>query len=300
MTYTRPNPAEVKAHWDRMDEMAVQHGRAIIAIPREDEAGNPQLDKNGNVLADFSYTYGNRQTGDAELLTFYPAQRTANAVLNRLSKALEEGRLPYPQHHQQMVCAEGLLGETNSVVMYHALNTDQRAFANERYTCGHWKDEENIPILHVIIPMPDGNFLPVTPQPLMPTQDFDVVEAQLDTHSVPELRPNYIFRLTEEPDTKGWGVANMQMTLTFIDRVTLRALYFAQLMAKKDGGAPYNISLELAFWGAADQAAKTDPWTAKLIGDLDEETQRQMMKTICNSNDFLRFADDVIYFEGEV
>jgi hypothetical protein len=180
MTYTKPNPAEVKAHWDRLDEMALQHGRAIIAIPLEDEAGNHRVDKNGNGLAEFSYTYGNRQTGDAELLTFYPAQNTARFALNKLSKALEEQRLPYPKNHKEMVCVENFFPQTGGDLMYHALNADQRAFTNERYTCGHWNDEANIPILHVVIPMPDGNFLPVTPQPLMPTEDFDVVVAEYD------------------------------------------------------------------------------------------------------------------------
>ena len=178
---------QYEEYWKNLAQMALQHGCAVITVPLTDDEGNNRLDKNGNPVAEFSYTYGNRQTGDAELLTFYPGGRSAHAVLNRLSKALEEERLPYPKNYREVVCAEGLLEETDTVVMYHALDAQQRTFTNEKYTTHHWEDEEDIPILHVIIPLPDGNFPPVTPQPVMPSEEFDLVKVTCNNTKPTEI-----------------------------------------------------------------------------------------------------------------
>jgi hypothetical protein len=283
----------------KLVEEAQRYGREIIAIPLEDEEGNPRVDKNGNVLAKFAYTYGNKQTGDAELLCFYPSAKTTHFALNQLSKALQEGRLPYPKNHKEMVVVENFFEQTGGDLMYHALNADQRAFADEHYTCQHW-DKEPTAIIHVVIPMPDGNFLPVTPQPLMPTEDFDVVVAEYDNSKLPLPTLNYCYRLTHEPNTDNWAQANMQMALVFIDRVTTHALYLAQLLAKQDGGPRYNVTLEVAMKGACYQARQHDPQMAELIEALGEDTHRHMMQMLCERNDLLRFEDDVIYFEGEV
>ena len=144
---TEPTQQEWQQHRNLLEAMAKEQGRAVISVPKEDENGEVITGKEGNTIADVTYTFGNWQTKHPELVTFYPSGRTAHAVLNKLSKALEEGRLPYPRNHKEVVIAEDFIPGTGAHIIYYALNAEQRAFANEEWTCQHWDDEENVPFL---------------------------------------------------------------------------------------------------------------------------------------------------------
>lgn len=293
MTYTpdKITNEEYLQHRQQLEETAEKHGRALISVPYDDN----RTDKNGKVLAQFTYTFGNQQTKNAELLSFYPSSTTVCFVLNKLSKALEEGRLPYPQNHREIVFVDNFIEQSGSPVMYHALDADQRAFANEHYTCQYW-DDEPTPILHVIIPAPNGNFFPVTPQPLMPTEEYTTVTAEYDDSKYPNPRPNYVYRLTQEPGTENWGISNLQLTMYFIGEVVADILLLAHLDAKQKGESNPCLSLDLAFEISAEAAAKTDKECAEMITSLPQENRRHVMGAICDNSPMLHFENDHIFF----
>lgn len=285
---------EYEKFWVDQTQNALKQGRSILGINLTDDKGDSINDNNGNPLAEFSYTYGNRQTGNAELLTFYPAPLTVQAVLNRLSKALEEGRLPYPKNHREMVCAEGLLKETSTVVMYYALDANQRAFTNKRYTTHHWQDEANIPILNVIVPLPDGNFAPGTPQPLMPTDQYTVVEASYEDSNWVKPKPNYLPRLIHEPDTENWGKANLKIIMNWIKDWTTDLLLAAAIDAKNNNTARKTIDWKDSFEWSLEELEKFDPDIAPMARKLDENTKRKIIEGVFAGLNGIALVDDHI------
>ena len=164
MTYTQ----EEMTASERMAKVIIknveEHGRHLQAIPREDENGELVTDKNGNTLVNFVYTIGNCVRKQAELLTFYPSAKTVSYVLNKLSTLMEEGKVPTPTEE---VCINvgGLLPVD---LMVYMLTEEQQAYADAEFTVQGF---EGTPTCLVAIPLPDGNFPPVVPQPLMPDMD---------------------------------------------------------------------------------------------------------------------------------
>lgn len=199
-----------------------------------------------------------------------------------------------------MVCAEGLLDETEATVMYHALDTSQREFTNERYTTHHWQDEENIPILNVIIPLPDGNFLPVTPQPLMPAEQFSVIEASYEDSEWIHPKPNYLPRLNSEPGTDNWGKANFDIMVQWIAEWTTDLLFIDAIDAKNKDAERKTLGWKESFEWALENLDKIDPDIAPTAHTSDDNAKRQIIEIAFEGMNNIAIVNGEIKLTAEI
>jgi len=129
-----------------------EHGRALIAVPKENPDGSPMTREDGQPLVDFVYTKGNwDKCKSPEVLCFYPSPKSTHFALNAFSDLLEKGEIPEPSILPQMVHD---LFKTGLPTFYMLLTPEQRELAQKDYVC---QLDDDVPVVHLLIPAPNGD-----------------------------------------------------------------------------------------------------------------------------------------------
>ena len=136
--------------------MIRKSGNALVAIPREDENGNPVTHKKtGRTMLDFVYTLGNGRRGIPEVLCFYPST-TIGFSINRLCEKMRNGEVQVPAEGEVTEVLGCFEDESlNLKLVLTPLTGKSRQVAQDRYCC---QCEEDDQVLLCFAPYPDGNF----------------------------------------------------------------------------------------------------------------------------------------------
>ena len=222
-------------------------GRAIIAIPKEEDDGTPMKREDGETLVDFAYTSGNYRTSKTpELVCWYPSPASTRYALNKVSDLLKEGKLPEPGPIIQY--CENPFGN-GTPVFYYLMTDEEREAAQVEYVC---QLKEDTPVVHLLIPAPNGDiqlqWIPesfrkgynLEPRPMRSSflkEVCDKIQLKLNDQSsggkewgksepvglgndegLEKILPqvDYSPRNRQEPGTEDMGKANLQITLDFM------------------------------------------------------------------------------------
>ena len=103
----------------------------------------------------FNYTVGADRVGCPELLTFYPSAPTSHFVFNYLYQLMLDMKLELPTDPAVPVMVSGVLEDLDIALVL--LTDAQRIEAYDKYTCQ--VESVDTPIIHVVMPLPDGRWL---------------------------------------------------------------------------------------------------------------------------------------------
>ena len=104
----------------------------------------------------FNYTVGADRVGCPELLTFYPSAPTAHFVFNKLYQLMLDMKLEIPTDPEVPVMVSNILADDLQIALV-LLSDAQRIEAYDKYTCQ--VESVDIPIIQVVMPLPDGRWL---------------------------------------------------------------------------------------------------------------------------------------------
>lgn len=150
-------------------------GRALVAIPKEDEQGNALLRENGKPELDFVYTIGNNRSGVPDVLAFYPSA-TAGFAVNRFCDAFKEGKVPVPNMETgEVLKFKGCFEDESLEVVYYWIVGTHRKVAAAKYACQLNDDD---PLLMLMIPTPDGwHHIDFVPDDMLDTEGAPTEES---------------------------------------------------------------------------------------------------------------------------
>ena len=103
----------------------------------------------------FAYTVGAERVGLPELISFYPSHPTNHWVLNRLYQMMLDMKLDLPTEPGEVKTIDGVLEDLPLKV--ELLDEAKRKWSYEECTCQ--VDSEDTPVLHVMMPTPQGVWL---------------------------------------------------------------------------------------------------------------------------------------------
>lgn len=140
--------------WEKMrvrHELTIrEHGRSLVAIPMEDENGQPVM-RDGKQVPEFVYTMGQGRKGHPEVLCFYPSMTIGNA-LNILCDKMEAGETVT---EDGIIKVSGCFGTPELKFLLLPLEGAPRKLAADKYAC---QCEDDEPLMLAIAPSPDGTY----------------------------------------------------------------------------------------------------------------------------------------------